>query len=107
VEEVKSAVWDYDGFKCPGSDGVNLGFIKDFWADLKEDLMHFLSDFHRNGKLLKGINSPFITFIPKKDSPQRLNDYRSISLVGSLYKVLAKLLANRLKNVIGSVVSDS
>jgi len=63
--------------------------------------MRFVSDFHRNGKLLRGINNIFISLIPKKDCPQTLNDFRPISLVGSLYKVLAKLLANRLKNVIG------
>ncbi len=74
---------------------------------MKEDLMRFVSDFHRNGKLLKGINSTFISLVPKKDCPQTLNDFRPISLVGCLYKVLAKLLANRLKNVIGSVISDT
>lgn len=67
MEELKTAVWDCDSYKCPGSNGVNLGFIKDFWLDMKEDLMHFVSDFHRNGKLLKGINNTFITLIPKKD----------------------------------------
>lgn len=58
--------------------------------------MRFLNDFHRNGKLTKGVNSMFIAFIPKVESPQRLADYRPISLVGCLYKVLAKVLANKL-----------
>jgi len=69
--------------------------------------MCFLHEFHRNGRLAKGINSTFIALIPKVDSPQRLNDFRPISLVGSLYKILAKVLANRLRMVIGSVISDS
>ena len=41
------------------------------------------------------------------NTPQRLNDFRPISLVGSLYKILAKVLANRLRSVIGNVVSES
>jgi len=41
------------------------------------------------------------------DSPQSLNDFRPISLVGSLYKILAKLLANRLRQMIGSVISET
>jgi len=45
--------------------------------------------------------------IPKVENPQRLNEFRPISLVGSLYKILAKLLANRLRLVIGSVISES
>jgi len=64
-------------------------------------------EFHRNGKLSKGVNSTFIALIPKVISPQRLNDYRLISLVGCLYKVLAKVMANRLSGVIGKVVSDT
>jgi len=107
MEELKIAVWDCDSYKCPRPDGVNFGFIKEFWLDMREKLMHYVSDFHRNGKLLKGINSTFITLIPKKDVPQSLNDFRPISLVGSLYKVMAKLLANRLKSVIRSVILDS
>ncbi|PNX76937.1 cysteine-rich receptor-like protein kinase, partial [Trifolium pratense] len=105
--EVKSAVWDCDSYKSPGPDGINFSFIKDFWAELRGDVMCFISDFHRNGKLAKGINSTFIALIPKIDSPQRLNDFRPISLVGSLYKILAKVLANRLRFVIGSVISES
>ena len=107
VEEVKTTVWDCDNFKCPGPDGLSFSFIKDFWDILKIDVLHFLQEFHRNGRLSKGINSTFIALIPKVDSPQRLNDLRPISLVGSLYKILAKVLANRLRAVIPSVISDS
>jgi hypothetical protein len=105
--EVKAAVWDCDSYKSPGPDGVNVGFYKDFWGDLRGDVMRFISEFHRNGKLSKGLNSTFIALIPKIDSPQRLNDFRPISLVGSLYKILAKVLANRLRLVIGSVISEA
>ncbi|GAU22739.1 hypothetical protein TSUD_138630 [Trifolium subterraneum] len=63
--------------------------------------------FHRNGKLTKCLNSTFIALIPKIDSPQQLNDFRPISLVGCLYKILAKVLANRLRLVMGSVISKS
>lgn len=107
IEEVKKAVWDCDGSKSPGPDGISFDFIKKFWDILKEDFMRFLSEFHRNGKLANGINSTFIALIPKVQSPQGFNDLRPISLVGCLYKVLAKVLANRLKSVINKVVSDT
>ena len=105
--EVKVAVWDCDSFKSPGPDGVNIGFIKDFWEDIKGDVMRFISEFHRNDKLSRGINSTFIALIPKVDNPQRLNDFRPIALVGCLYKILSKVLANRLRLIIGRVVSDT
>ncbi|GAU40818.1 hypothetical protein TSUD_398020 [Trifolium subterraneum] len=97
----------FKSYKSPGPDGINFGFIKDFWAVLRGDIMRFISEFHRNGKLTKCINSTFIALIPKIDNPQRLNDFRPISLVGSLYKILAKVLANRLRLVIGSVISET
>ncbi|MCH95507.1 LINE-1 reverse transcriptase like, partial [Trifolium medium] len=73
---------------------------------MQVDIMRFISEFPRNGKLTRGINSTFIALIPKVDSPQKLNDFRPISLVGSIYKILAKVLANRLQMVIGSVISE-
>jgi len=68
--------------------------------------MRFLSEFHCNGKLTKVVISTFIALIPKVDNPQHLHDLRPI-LAGCLYKVLTKVLANRLLVIIGSVVSDS
>jgi hypothetical protein len=104
---VKEDVWECDSFKSLGPDGVNFGFIKEFLLILKDDIMWFVSEFHHSGKLTKGINSTFIALIPKVECPWKLNDFRPISLVGSLYKILAKLLVNRLKGVIGSVVSEA
>jgi len=69
--------------------------------------MNFITDFHRNGKLTKGINSTFIVLIPKVNSPEHLNDFRPISLVGSLYKILSKVLANRLRMVMGSLIAET
>jgi len=69
--------------------------------------MRFVTEFHRNGRLSKGINSTFISLIPKIDNPQRLNDFRPIALVGCLYKILAKVLANRLRQVMGTVISET
>lgn len=103
IEEVKVVVWDCDSFKSAGPDGIHFGFIKDFWSEMSGDIMRFIGEFHRNGKLTKGINSTFIALISKVESPQKLSDFRPISLVGSLYKVLA----NRLKCVMDKVVSES
>jgi len=68
--------------------------------------MRFMTEFHRNGRLLRGINSFFIALISKTDNPQKLNDFRPISLVGSIYKILAKIIANRLRHVIGSIIAE-
>ncbi|GAU48696.1 hypothetical protein TSUD_186890 [Trifolium subterraneum] len=80
IDEINAAVWDCESFKSPGPDGINLAFFKDFWDVLKIDLLNFFAEFHRNGKLTKGLNSTFIPLIPKVESPQRMADFRPIAL---------------------------
>lgn len=60
-----------------------------------------IREFHENGKLARGCNASFIVLIPKKEGSCGINQMRPISLVGSLYKILTKVLANRLKSVVG------
>lgn len=81
--------------------------MKEFWDDLKVDFLAFISDFHANGRLVRVSNCSFIVLIPKKENPRKIGDYRPISLIGCMYKVLAKLLANRLKRIIHLVISGS
>ena len=69
--------------------------------------MGFLKDFRDRGRFVKSINASFLVLIPKKGGTEDLKDFRPISLVGSLYKLLAKVLANRLKKVMGKIVSKS
>jgi hypothetical protein len=104
-EEVKDTIWSCDGNKSPGPDGFNLNFFKACWSILKQDVMAFLREFYDNAFLPKAMTASFLTLVPKKDHPQDLFDYRPICLIGSLYKILSKLLANRLKRVLGKLIS--
>ncbi|XP_028070644.1 uncharacterized protein LOC114273078 [Camellia sinensis] len=70
------------------------------------DVLQFMREFYQNASLVGGINSSFITLIPKVQSPSCLNEYRPISLIGSLYKLLAKVLANRMKQVMPKIISE-
>ncbi|KEH15328.1 hypothetical protein MTR_1350s0010, partial [Medicago truncatula] len=90
VDELKPAVWDCDSFKSLGPDGINFGFIKNFWNEMKDDVVRFITEFHRNGKLSNGINSTFIALIPKVESPQSLNEFRPVSL-GYLEEVMVSM----------------
>ncbi|GAU22999.1 hypothetical protein TSUD_98280 [Trifolium subterraneum] len=62
IEEVRATVWDCDSYKSPGPDGIHFGFLKEFWGDMKDDVMRFLNEFHRNGKLTKGCGSVISEF---------------------------------------------
>ena len=69
--------------------------------------MKFFIDFYLIGKVDKKLNSSFITLISKKECPEGLGDSRPISLIGSIYKILAKVLANRLRVVMSSKISEN
>ncbi|XP_071718424.1 uncharacterized protein [Rutidosis leptorrhynchoides] len=103
--EIRKAVWDCGDDKAPGPDGFSFRFIKFFWDLVKEDVCAFVHNFHASGYIPKGCNSSFFTLIPKIDNPLFVKDYRPISLIGIQYKILSKLLANRLSVVIGSIIS--
>ncbi|GKV50356.1 hypothetical protein SLEP1_g57064 [Rubroshorea leprosula] len=107
AEEVKQVVWDCGGDKSPGPDGFSFHIIKSIWNVIEKDIVDFVQEFSRNGKLVRGLNSSFIVLIPKKDNPIDLKDYRPISLIGSLYKILSKVLANRIKKVLPKVISGT
>ena len=55
--------------------------------------------------LKKGLNATFIALIPKKVVAMEVKDFRPISLVGGVYKILAKILATRLRMVLGEIIS--
>lgn len=74
---------------------------------MKDDSIGFLEEFHENGRLVRGSNNSFIVLNPKKDNPQKVSDFRPISLIGCMYKVLSKVLANRLRKVIASLISET
>ena len=59
-----------------------------------------------HGTFQRSLNSTFLVLIPKRVGAKDLKDFRQISLVRGLYKLLAKVLANRLKKVVGKVVSN-
>ncbi|RVW36390.1 hypothetical protein CK203_083809 [Vitis vinifera] len=90
--------------------------LKDYkkWALLEETSWRQKSrnlfkrrEFYLHETFQRSLNSTFLVLIPKKEGAEDLRDFRPISLVGSVYKLLAKVLANRLKLVMGEVISDS
>ncbi|WJX67429.1 hypothetical protein P8452_51895 [Trifolium repens] len=104
LEEITEVVMSCDGTKSPGPDGFNFAFVKEFWDLLKFDVQIMFDQFYGNECLPKSLCSYFLTLIPKVSSPQTLGDFRPISLIGCLYKLVAKVLAARLAKVIGELI---
>nr|GEU38332.1 putative RNA-directed DNA polymerase, eukaryota, reverse transcriptase zinc-binding domain protein [Tanacetum cinerariifolium] len=104
-EELKRAVWDCGTDKSPGPDGFTFGFFCHFWSTIKADVFEAVKYFFTNGDILKGCNSSFIALIPKIPDVNIVKDFRPISLIGSVYKIIAKILSNRLVGVLGDIVN--
>ena len=106
-EEVFATLSDLSKDKAPSLDGFAMDFWLFCWVVVKVEVMGFFIDFHESGRFVKSLNATFLVLVPKKGGAEDLKDFRPISLVGSFYKLLTKLLANRIKKVMGKVISES
>jgi hypothetical protein len=99
-EEIDSVIKQLPNNKAPGPDGFNGDFFKKCWPIIAHDFYKLCEDLFEGELCLQSINSPYITLVPKTNSPTRVGDYRPISLLNSSIKLLTKLLAERLQRVI-------
>ncbi|RVW27722.1 Transposon TX1 uncharacterized 149 kDa protein [Vitis vinifera] len=104
-EEIHSALMEMNGYKAPGPDGFTMAFWQYCLDFVKEEIMDLFKEFFDKKSFAKSLNTTFLVLIPKKGGAKDLGNFRSISLLGGLYKLLAKVLANRLKKVLDNVVS--
>ena len=105
-DEVTLVVRNMNGDKSPGPDGFPMSFFHACWQVIKSDLMAVFVEFYDTVSLERSLNATFLTLIPKKANASEVRDFRPISLLGSVYKIVAKVLANRLSTVLGHLVSS-
>ncbi|RVX11326.1 LINE-1 retrotransposable element ORF2 protein [Vitis vinifera] len=106
-EEVRMAVFQLNKEKAPGPDGFTLAVYQECWDVIKEDLMRVFFEFHTKGVINQSTNATFIAMVPKKSQTFKISDYRPISLVTSLYKIIAKVLSGRLRKVLHETIFGS
>jgi hypothetical protein len=71
------------------------------------NIMAVFSEFQNSCQFERSLNATFVSLIPKKVDAEEIKDFRPISLVGGVYKMISKVLANRLKSVLGKLISSS
>ena len=106
-EEILAAISGLNGDKAPGPDGFPLVFWSFSWDFVKVEVLGFFREFFEHNQFVKSLNATFLVLVPKGRTVENLKDLRPISLVGSLYKILSKVLANRIKRVMGVIISHS
>ncbi|KAL5550226.1 hypothetical protein UlMin_000402 [Ulmus minor] len=106
ADDVKTAVFQMAPTKSPGADGMSAIFYQKFWPIVGEDVTAACLGFTNGGLSLGTINETIITLLPKIKNPTRITEFRPISLCNVLYKIVSKMLANRLRKVMGSIISE-
>ncbi|CAK8538120.1 unnamed protein product [Lathyrus sativus] len=105
--DVTKAIFSCDGNKFPGVDGFNFKFIKSCWEIVGQDFSNCILDFFKTGFLPRMFASSFISLVPKISNPQQFEDFRPISLISCISKVISKMLACSLSKVIHKIISPS
>jgi exonuclease III len=98
-QEIEEVFKNLPNDKSPGPDGFNNEFIKCCWPIIGQDIKDLIMDFYEEKISLESINSSLITLIPKCQNPTNANDFRPISFLNSVLKIITKLLANRPKKL--------
>ena len=106
LEEIGIALRNLKNGKSPGSDGFTTDFYKFFWPLIKDTVLQSLTFAYQNDALSIDQRRGIINLIPKKDKdPRLLKNWRPISLLNTDYKIITKVLANRIKKVLPSVIN--
>lgn len=107
VDEITKTVFSMPQSKSPGPDGYSIEFFRSAWSIVGEDFIAAVSEFFSNGRLLKDINDTTIASITKLPNACKLGDFRPISCCNLVYKIISKIISNRLKEVLKDCISPS
>jgi hypothetical protein len=106
-DEISNVIWKMEPDKAPGPDGFTMHFYRTCWDIIKADLFRMIKSFLQKGKVGGSTNSTFLALIPKEANPVTFDRFRPISLCNASYKILSKLLANRIKPLLEKLISPN
>ena len=104
--EVATALQQMAPLKAPGPDGMPPLFYQHFWGTVKQDVTSSILAWLNLGTLPSPLNHTFIAFIPKTNLPEHAHQYCPISLCNVMYEIFSKVLANRLKKLLPSIITE-
>lgn len=104
VTEITEAFKSLNPNKAPGPDGFSASYFHSAWDIVGSEVTLAMKSFFDSGELLKEINSTIIALVPKVPNPTKVGDYRPISCCNTIYKCIAKIIANRIKDVLPDII---
>ena len=106
ASEVAIALKQMAPLKAPGPDGMPPLFYQNFWSTVNQDVTSSILSWLNSGTIPTNLNHTFITLVPKLHSPEFPHQFRPISLCNVLYKIYSKVLANLLKKILPSIITE-
>ena len=106
-QEVDLALKDMALLKAPRPDGMPPLFFQSFWHLIGDDVSKAVLDCLNSCHIPQEFNFTYVTLIPKVKNPEKISEFRPISLCNVIYKLISKVLANRLKPLLPSIVSEN
>lgn len=106
-QDIERALKGIGDDKSPGIDGFGAKFFKASWCIVKEDVIAAILEFFNTGRLYRGFNNTVVTLIPKGDNARYVKDYRPIAGCTTVYKIIAKIITERLGKILPSIISHS
>lgn len=106
-EELKLALDAIGDLKAPGPDGMPALFYKKFWLTVGDKVVEEVLRVLDGEEMPAEWNATTIVLIPKVQKPESVKELRPTSLCNVIYKLVPKVLANRLKVVLPDVISDA
>ncbi|XP_019454478.1 PREDICTED: uncharacterized protein LOC109355707 [Lupinus angustifolius] len=105
MEEVKGVVFAMKGDGAPGPDGFSGCFYQTYWDIVGEDVYNLVMQFFNRGWILPNLNASNLVLIPKFLGANKVEDYRPIALANFQFKIITKVLADRLAMIASRIVS--
>ncbi|KAL0423656.1 UNVERIFIED_CONTAM: putative mitochondrial protein [Sesamum radiatum] len=105
--EVKTAVFQISDNKAPGPDGYTSCFLRKTWNIVGDRVCRAVMDFFRSGRMLRQLNHTIIALVPKSEHSPSVADYLPISCGNVIYKVITKIIADRLSPALEQFIDRS
>lgn len=106
-EELKEAMFSMGAFKAPGIDGLYAIFFQSQWDTVGASVCDFVKKVFVDPAVISEVNQTLLVLIPKTEHPETLKETRPISLCNVIYKLVTKVIANRIKNNLPSIISPN
>ena len=104
-EEITVALQSMKPYKAPGPDGLHAGFFQRFWPTVGSLVKQEVRQTFATKKMPKYLNKTHLVLIPKIQGPETLGNYHPISLCNTTYKLVSKIIVNRIRPVLGDLIS--